>query len=70
VPILGYRVAKPCADPHAERLEYVHRDGFFNPGIPFLNCWIPLVEMDADVGRLAVAEVPTYLRKERRSWIH
>jgi hypothetical protein len=42
VRILGYRVAKPCADPDSERLEYVHQDGFFNPGIPFLNCWIPL----------------------------
>jgi hypothetical protein len=37
---------------------------------PTFDCWIPLVEMDAEVGGLAVAEVPTYLRKERRSWIH
>lgn len=56
VPILGYRVAKPCADPLTERLEYVHQDGFFNPGIPFKNCWIPLVEMDTEIGGIAVAE--------------
>jgi hypothetical protein len=56
MPILGYRVAKPKADPLAERLEFVHQDGFFNPGIPFLNCWIPLVEIDEAVGGIAVAE--------------
>lgn len=56
MPILGYRVSKPDADPTAERLEFVHQDGFFNPGIPFLNCWIPLVDMDEAVGGIAVAE--------------
>lgn len=56
MPILGYRVAKPLSDPASERFEFVHQDGFFNPGIPFLNCWIPLVEMDEEIGGLAVAE--------------
>ena len=56
MPILGYRVAKPLSDPASERFDFVHQDGFFNPGIPFLNCWIPLVEMDEEVGGLAVAE--------------
>src|SRR5271154_3433938 len=56
VPILGYRVAKPLADSNAERLEFVHQDGFFNPGIPFINCWVPLVEMDPEIGGIAVAE--------------
>jgi ectoine hydroxylase-related dioxygenase (phytanoyl-CoA dioxygenase family) len=55
-PILGYRVAKPRADAAGERLEYVHQDGFFNPGIPFINCWIPLVDMDPEVGGIAVAQ--------------
>jgi ectoine hydroxylase-related dioxygenase (phytanoyl-CoA dioxygenase family) len=56
VPIVGYRVQAPQEDPTKDRFAYVHQDGFFNPGIPFRNCWIPLVDMDEDIGGLAVAE--------------
>lgn len=56
VPIVGYRVQAPRENASSDRFTYVHQDGFFNPGIPFRNCWIPLVEMDRDVGGLAVAE--------------
>ena len=56
VPILGYRIAKPGADPASERFDFVHQDAFFNVGIPFLNFWVPLVDMDSEVGGLAIAE--------------
>ena len=56
IPVLGYRIGKPGADPTAERLDYIHQDGFFNPGIPFLNCWIPLVEIPPELGGIVVAE--------------
>jgi hypothetical protein len=56
VPIVGYRVQAPREDQSKDRFAYVHQDGFFNPGVAFRNCWIPLVEMDLDVGGLAVAE--------------
>jgi ectoine hydroxylase-related dioxygenase (phytanoyl-CoA dioxygenase family) len=56
VPIVGYRAQPPLEDPTRDRFTYVHQDGFFNEGIAFRNCWIPLVEMDEDLGGLAVAE--------------
>jgi len=56
VPIVGYRVQAPREDQTKDRFAYVHQDGFFNRGIPFRNCWIPLVDMEQDVGGIAVAE--------------
>lgn len=56
VPVVGYRVSPPGDPVAADRFVYVHQDGFFNPGIPFRNCWVPLSEMDETVGGIAVAE--------------
>jgi hypothetical protein len=56
VPIVGYRAQPPLEEDTKDRFSYVHQDGFFNAGIAFRNCWIPLVEMNIDVGGLAVAE--------------
>lgn len=56
VPVVGYRVAPPEDSLENDRFTYVHQDGFFNPGIPFVNCWIPLTDVDDKVGGIAVAE--------------
>lgn len=56
VPVVGYRVSPPGDAADADRFVYVHQDGFFNKGIPFRNCWVPLVDMDETVGGIAVAE--------------
>jgi Phytanoyl-CoA dioxygenase (PhyH) len=65
VPIAQYRFTAPTlpgdGDPYSGR----HQDGFYNESIPFRTAWIPLVDIDDDVGGLAV--VPGW---HRRGWLH
>jgi hypothetical protein len=56
IPTVEYRATPPAADRTRSRLDFVHQDGFYNKGIPFRICWIPLAEIDEDVGGLALAE--------------
>jgi len=56
VPTVEYRVTPPTEDPSRARLDAIHQDGPYSPGIPFRICWIPLAEIDADVGGLTLAE--------------
>jgi hypothetical protein len=56
VPTVEYRATPPARDRNRPRMDYVHQDGFYNKGIPFRICWIPLAEIDEDVGGLALAE--------------
>jgi len=56
VPTVEYRATPPATDRSKTRLDYVHQDGFYNKSIPFRICWIPLAEIDADVGGLVLAE--------------
>ena len=56
IPTVEYRATPPAQDRSRPRFDYVHQDGFYNAGIPFLICWIPLAEIDADVGGLVLAE--------------
>jgi hypothetical protein len=56
IPTVEYRASPPAADRTRSRLDYVHQDGFYNKGIPFRICWIPLAEIDAEVGGLMLAE--------------
>jgi ectoine hydroxylase-related dioxygenase (phytanoyl-CoA dioxygenase family) len=51
LPITEYR-SRP---PGAESLNW-HQDGFYNEGLDLYTAWIPLADMDAEVGGLAVAE--------------
>jgi ectoine hydroxylase-related dioxygenase (phytanoyl-CoA dioxygenase family) len=55
VPIVEHK-AVPPSNPSVTRFNLVHQDSFFNRGIQFFTCWIPLSEIDADAGGLAVAE--------------
>lgn len=56
IPTVEYRATPPAQDRSGSRLDYVHQDGFYNAGIPFSICWIPLAEIDSDVGGLVLAE--------------
>lgn len=55
VPIVVHRSAPPAADKNVtDAFQARHQDGVFNHGIDFITCWIPLMDIDAEVGGLAV----------------
>lgn len=56
VPFTEYRATPPAQDLNRSRFDFIHEDGIYNDGLPFLICWIPLSEIDDDVGGLALAE--------------
>ena len=56
VPVVEYRATPPQQDRSKSRIDAIHQDGPFSPGIPFRICWIPLAEIDADIGGLILAE--------------
>jgi hypothetical protein len=56
VPIAEYRATPPSSDRHRPRLDYLHQDGPYSPGIDFRILWIPLAQIDLDVGGLILAE--------------
>lgn len=56
VPVVEYRATPPQQDTSKSRIDAIHQDGPFSPGIPFRICWIPLAEIDADTGGLMLAE--------------
>lgn len=56
IPIVEYRAAPPNPSRGGDRINYLHQDGFYNDGIPFCVAWIPLSEIDEDVGGVVLAE--------------
>lgn len=68
VPFTVHRATPPALDASAPRLELIHADGFYNDGLNFLICWVPLAEIDEDVGGLSLVEgvhrQPSLHRKE------
>jgi hypothetical protein len=56
VPIVEYRATPPQQDKNKSRIDAIHQDGPFSPGRPFRICWIPLAEIDAEIGGLMLAE--------------
>lgn len=56
VPFTEYRATPPLRQLNRPRFDFIHEDGVYNDGLPFLICWIPLAEIDDDVGGLALAE--------------
>ncbi|MET0239598.1 MAG: phytanoyl-CoA dioxygenase family protein [Sphingobium sp.] len=55
VPIVVHRSAPPLpADAKPETFGARHQDGIYNYGIDFVTCWIPLMDIDDEVGGLAV----------------
>ena len=61
LPLCSYRMAPPSTDPPqrgpaAARFKRIHQDGYYNRGLRFLICWVPLMHIPPDVGGVAVAE--------------
>jgi Phytanoyl-CoA dioxygenase (PhyH) len=56
LPIGECRMAAPSQDSSRPRFDFIHTDGWSNPGLTFRTCWIPLTGIDAAVGGLALAE--------------
>lgn len=54
VPIVVHRSAPPVGVQGADIHQGRHQDGVFNFGIEFITCWVPLMDIDAQVGGLAV----------------
>ena len=44
IPTCEYRATPPNGDRGRSRFDYPHQDGFYNQGIPFIICWIPLAD--------------------------
>jgi hypothetical protein len=55
IPTVEYHTTPPTRDRSRNRYTYVHQDGFYNDGVPFRICWIPLVPIDESVGGIVVA---------------
>ena len=56
VPFTEYRATPPAIDRSKTRLEFVHEDAIYSDRLDFINCWIPLGDIDASVGGLCLAE--------------
>lgn len=59
VPFNQYRATPPT--PLEERatgpyFDMIHEDGIYNEGLDFIICWIPLAEITAETGGLALAD--------------
>jgi hypothetical protein len=67
LPIVAHRSSLPSSsavragDAFAGR----HQDGFFNEGIEFVICWVPMMDISRSNGGLAVAR-----GTHRRGWLH
>lgn len=55
LPFTLHRTGLPTSGVRQE-LPFIHEDGSFNPGLDFLICWIPVDDIDVEVGGLALAE--------------
>lgn len=56
IPTPEYRATPPNQDRSRNRFDWIHQDGFYNQGIPFRICWIPLAEIDEEIGGVVFAE--------------
>jgi ectoine hydroxylase-related dioxygenase (phytanoyl-CoA dioxygenase family) len=55
-PSAVYRTTPPNPDGTANRITGYHQDGPSNPGIEFITMWVPLAEIDWEVGGIIFAE--------------
>ena len=56
VPFTVHRNLPPVVDRARSRFDMIHADGFYNEGLPFLICWVPLDVIDENIGGLALVE--------------
>ena len=55
-PSAVYRTTPPRPESAANRITGYHQDGPSNPGIEFITMWVPIAEIDRDVGGIIFAE--------------
>lgn len=55
IPMDYYRIVAPNRDAASEAYLGLHQDGMSNPGMEFVTCWIPLTDIDDEVGGLVIA---------------
>lgn len=56
VPFTVHRTNPPVRDKAKPRFDFIHEDGIYNDGLDFLICWVPIGDIDQDVGGIAVVE--------------
>jgi hypothetical protein len=56
LPVTEYHATPPRQDRNRNRFNFLHRDATPNPCIPFRICWIPLVDIDEELGGLALTQ--------------
>jgi 1-deoxypentalenic acid 11beta-hydroxylase len=56
VPITVHRTNPPVTEPDQSRFDFIHEDGVYNEGLPFLICWVPIDDIDSEVGGIALVE--------------
>jgi len=56
VPFTEYRTTPPAIERGANRFDMIHEDAIYSDRLDFIICWIPLSDIDADVGGLCAAE--------------
>ena len=56
LPFTVHRTNPPIVNRDRPRFDFIHEDGIYNVGLPFLICWVPLDIIDADIGGLALVE--------------
>src|SRR5579872_1794864 len=51
VPFTVHRTNPPVSEQaNPPRFDFIHHDGIYNAGLPFLICWVPLDDIDEDLG--------------------
>ncbi len=55
LPQTEHRITPPLPADESDRFLYRHQDGYSNRGLPFRVSWVPLTDIDAETGGLAVA---------------
>jgi hypothetical protein len=56
VPFTVHRTNPPMKNGPNSRFDFIHEDGIYNDGLPFLICWVPIDDIEEDVGGLALIE--------------
>ncbi|MBN8605559.1 MAG: phytanoyl-CoA dioxygenase family protein [Caulobacterales bacterium] len=65
LPIVEYRIFPPLAKAPEDPFFGRHQDGFYNGDLDCWTCWVPLVDVNADTGGLAMAS-----GQHKRGYLH
>jgi len=56
VPFTVHRTNPPVSDRTRSRFDFIHEDGVYNDGLDFLICWVPIDDIDEEVGGIGLLE--------------